>query len=220
VPGTGRCGRTERDCRERTHGYPSWEERWSRSCRAVPQPVFKRLGGYDDVNDAGQHDPLAGHLTMCCASASAVRLEAGTGNGAWWPRWNGILGKWFPVSALIRFTAQASPTCLGQSSGWLLSTISGAIYQGRQERDQMDAVGAPETSRQRGAVQTSRTNLQFRQIHADTCFAIGGRTLVAHDAAGEVAENPMRKWSAMAARSRPNWPRLPCHEAYSRNFWN
>nr|ABZ09845.1 hypothetical protein ALOHA_HF4000APKG8L7ctg1g20 [uncultured marine microorganism HF4000_APKG8L7] len=47
------------------------------------------------------HDPLAVRRTMCGAitPASATRLEAGTRSGAWWPRWNGILGNWFPVSA-------------------------------------------------------------------------------------------------------------------------
>ncbi len=35
---------------------------------------------------------------MCGAikPASAIRLEAGTGSGAWWPRWNGIPANWFP----------------------------------------------------------------------------------------------------------------------------
>ncbi len=28
-----------------------------------------------------------------------------------WPRWNGIPANWSPVSASIRFAAQASPTC-------------------------------------------------------------------------------------------------------------
>ena len=71
---------------------------------------------------------LAVRRTMCgvITPVSAIRPEAGTGNGAWWPRWNGILGSWFPVSALIRFAAQASPTCRAPPSGWLLSTISGA----------------------------------------------------------------------------------------------
>ncbi len=48
------CGRTDRDCRGRTHGHPSREERSPRSCRAVPPVRFGRLGGYDDVNDAGR----------------------------------------------------------------------------------------------------------------------------------------------------------------------
>ena len=75
------CGRTERDCRGRTHRHPSWEERSPRSCRAVPPVRFSgALGGYDDVNDADRLslDPVmrwivGGHaVTKQAASSSQM----------------------------------------------------------------------------------------------------------------------------------------------------
>ena len=42
---------------------------------------------------------------------------------------------------------------------------------------------------QRRPAPASRPGLQSRQLHADACFAKGGRALVAHDAAGKVGED-------------------------------
>ena len=52
--------------------------------------------------------------TMCGAitPASGIRLEVGTGSGAWWPRWNGTPASCAPASALL------SPTCRGPPNGW------------------------------------------------------------------------------------------------------
>ena len=65
-------------------------------------------------------DPLAVRPIVYSVTtpASAIRLEAGTGSGAWWPRWNGIPANWSPASAL------SSPTCRAPPSGWWPSTIS------------------------------------------------------------------------------------------------
>ncbi len=69
-------------------------------------------------------------------SSHSIRLEAGTGSGAWWPRWNGILATCIPASALICFTAQASPTCRDRpqsagQSGAILDHAAGEIGEDR-----------------------------------------------------------------------------------------
>ena len=66
---------------------------------------------------------------------------------------------------------------------------SGAMHQGRQERDQMDAAVGSQVPRQRRPAAASRPGLQSRQLHADAGFAEGGRVLVADHAAGEVGKD-------------------------------
>ena len=65
----------------------------------------------------------------------------------------------------------------------------GAVHQGRQERDQVDAAVMSEVSRQRRPATTSRPGLQSRQLHADAGLAEGGGTLVADHATGEAGQD-------------------------------
>jgi hypothetical protein len=82
--------------------------------------------GFLYAMDICSRDRLAGRRFMCgaLAPASAIRLEAGRGSGAWWPSASGILASCAPASASIRFAAQALPTCPGQPSGWWPTSIN------------------------------------------------------------------------------------------------
>ena len=55
---------------------------------------------------------------------------------------------------------------------------SGAVHQGRQERDQLDAAVMSQLPQQRGASSAARLGLQPGQLHANIGFAEGGRALV------------------------------------------
>jgi hypothetical protein len=77
----------------------------------------------------------------------------------------------------------------------------GAIHQGRQERDQMDAAVVPQVPRQRGSTPASRPGLQPRQLHADFGSARRGGALVADDDTGKVGED----------RSQGRLSRSLCH---------
>ena len=86
--------------------------------------------------------------------ASAIRLEAGTGSGAWWPRWNGILANWSPVSA------SSSPTCPAPPSGW------GAFYNQRGKAEQHINAGENAIKRTRLSCRKFRDNEVRLQLHA------------------------------------------------------
>jgi len=83
------------------------------------------------------------------------------------------------------------PVATGRAGDIVLQSAgqSGAIHQGRQERDQMDEAVVPQVPRQRRPAAASRPGLQSRQLHADAGFAKGGRALVADHAAGEIGED-------------------------------
>ncbi len=53
----------------------------------------------------------------------------------------------------------------------------------------MDPAVVPQVLRQRRPAPASRPGLQSRQLHADTGFAEGGRTLVVDDATGEAGQD-------------------------------
>jgi hypothetical protein len=104
-----------------------------------------------------------------------------------WDRKRRVVAK---VGSPCRFHRH-QPVAPRRAGGGLLQSTrqGGAIHQGRQERDQMDATVVPEVPRQRRPAPASRPGLQSCQLHADACFAKGGRALVAHDAAGKVGED-------------------------------
>ena len=106
-------------------------------------------------------DLLADRRTMCGAPitpASAIRLEVGTESGAWWPRWNGTPASWFPVRL-----HRHQPVAASRTGGGLLQSTrqGGAIHQGRQERDQMDAAVMQQVPRQRRSAAASRPGLNL-----------------------------------------------------------
>ena len=77
---------------------------------------------------------------------------------------------------------------------WEMSVLqsagqSGAVHQGRQERDQMDPIVVPQVPRQCRPAPASLSGLQPCQLHADAGLAEGGGTLVSDHAAGKVGQD-------------------------------
>ena len=161
----------------------------------------------EEPNSSGKHCPPAdpprrsSGRTMYGAitPASGIRLEVGTGSGAWWPRWNGTPASCAPASALL------SPTCHGPPNGLV------AFYNHRGTAEQYIKEGkyaikwtrlsCSKFRNKRGSAPVSRPGLQSGQLHADACIAEGGGTLVADHATGKAGED--------RAQSCPPWPL--CH---------
>ena len=76
-------------------------------------------------------EPCAAPITP----ASGIRLEVGTGSGAWWPRWNGTR-RVVPPRRLYCH----QPVAARRTGGGVLQSPwdSGAVHQGRQIRHQVD----------------------------------------------------------------------------------
>ena len=93
----------------------------------------------------------------------------------------------------------------GGTCGRLLQSArqSGAIHQGRQERDQMDAAVVPQVPRQCRPAPASHPGLQSRQLHADTGFAEGGGTLVSDHTTGNVGEDRCQSGQSWPVRHVP-----------------
>ena len=108
-----------------------------------------------------------------------------------WDRDRRVVAKieWHPGELIPRFgfvvTNLNRPD--RHAGGVLLQSArhGGAVDQGRQARDQMDAALLPEVPQQRGPASASRACLQSRQLHAHAGLATGDCALVADHAAGE-----------------------------------
>ena len=125
-----------------------------------------------------------------------------------WERKRRIVAKveWHPGELYPRvgfIVTNLSPP--GGPCGRLLHSArqSGAIHQGRQERDQMDAAVVPQVPRQCRPAPASHPGLQSRQLHADTGFAEGGGTLVSDHTTGKVGEDRCQSGQSWPVRHVP-----------------
>ena len=111
-----------------------------------------------------------------------------------WDRTRRVVAKieWHPGELIPRFGFVV--TNLNRSAERVTAFYNqprqgGAVDQGRQARNQVDAALLSEVPCQRGAAPAARLGLQPGQLHAHAGAATGDRALVADDAQGEAGEN-------------------------------